>query len=147
MNDFTLNGDSGDFLKIAFNKVEGYPDTPGYFGGYDIESAVEIKSASFTVKSTMYSSTGEVCDFYSQLLKANDLLAGSVYLRNYEDNLDVEIKYDVNGHASVLGNFSKWGQLLKFAFSTDQTYIQSTLQQLKFIVDKYGGAKGVKSPR
>jgi hypothetical protein len=146
MEEFTIKGENG-FLKILFSKVFGFPDTVGYWGGYDNESTVEINSGSFKVKATMYSSTGEVFDFYEQLLKANELLTGSVHLCNYEHNLDVEVKYDINGQVLVFGKFSehsKFDNLLKFEFSTDQSYIQSTLKELKSIVENYGGMSGIK---
>jgi hypothetical protein len=146
MEEFTIKGDNG-FLKINIDEVYGFPKITSPFGGYDIKNILEINSGNFGVKSTVYSTTGELFDFYEQLQKANEILKGNLYLRNFENNLDAEIKYDVNGRVTVLGNFrehSEFSNLLKFEFSTDQSYIQSTLKELKTIVEKYGGMQGVK---
>lgn len=146
MEGFIIKGDNG-FLKIEFFEVFGFPNETCHFGGYDTKSIVEINSGSFKVKSGVYCSTGEIFEFYEQLLKTNEQLKGSAYLRNYEHNLNAEVKYDINGRVTIFGSFrevSEFNNLLEFEFSSDQSYIQQTLIDLKKINLKYGGLKGVK---
>jgi hypothetical protein len=69
MEEFAIKGNDA-FLKIAFDKVYGFPDETCHWGGYDTKTIIEINSGSFSVEATMYLSTGEIFDFYNRLLKA-----------------------------------------------------------------------------
>jgi hypothetical protein len=146
MDEFTIQGGS-DYLKITFNEVYGFPDTTCHFGGYDTKSEIEIYSDGFKLNSALWISTGEIYEFYQQLLKANEVLNGATLLSSYEGNLECNLKYDVNGHIIINGMFSKqneYSNKLSFNFKSDQSYIQSTLRQLEAIANKYGGMKGIK---
>ena len=146
MEEFILQG-GANFLKITFSKVFGFPDQTWHFGGYDTESELEIYSDGFKIHSNLYISTGDIYEFYQQLVEANKILSGSVHLMSYEGNLECDLKYNINGHISISGIFSKqnmYSNKLNFHFESDQSYIQSTLHQLEAITNKYGGPKGVK---
>ena len=147
MDEFVLAGDNNNYLKIKINEIFGFPNETCHFGGYDTKSQIEIKTDGFSVLAQFYISTGEIFEFYKHLSAANYSLTGIVYFRSYEGNLDSQIKYDDTGHISVTGTFSKqnwFGNLLKFDFKSDQTYVHHTLNQLKIITDKYGDMKGIK---
>lgn len=147
MEEFILAGDNNNFLKIELDKVYGFPDETCHFGGYDTKSKIEIRADGFGVLAEFYISTGEIFEFYKQLLTANKSLTGVIYLRSYEGNLDCQIVYDDTGHVSVRGTFSKqnwFRNSLKFDFVSDQSYLQQTLIQLKIIADEYGDMKGIK---
>ncbi|HTD41825.1 MAG TPA: hypothetical protein VK671_14445 [Mucilaginibacter sp.] len=125
----------------------GFPESTSHFGGYDTRSIIEINSGNFKVKSTMHVTTGEIFEFCKKLLTANEELKGDVHFNNYERDLDFNLKYDVNGHISVIGKYSDHSEFdnrLDFDFESDQTYIQSTLRQLHAIAEKYGDMKGIK---
>ncbi len=143
MEEFEITG-NGNFIRITFNEVHGFPNETGHWGGYDVTCGLKIEIDDFSVNSYFYSSTGEIFEFYQYLLKANEDLSGAVYFRNYEENLVFKLQYDVNGVIMVDGTFFKDSHKLNFDYPTDQSYIQSTLTQLKSIVLKYGGMKGVK---
>lgn len=146
MEEFTLKGDSG-FLKITFKKVWGFPKITSHFGGYEVQCSIEIESSGFSVTSSFYTTTGELFDFYSALALCNEKIQGIVEFNNYEDDLKLKIAYDVLGHVNVRGNFSLNRELdnsLSFEFTSDQSYIQSTLTELRTITEKYGGMGGVK---
>jgi len=147
MEEFIIQG-GADFVKIAFEEIYGFPESTCHFGGYDTRSYVEISSGNFKVRSQLYVSTGEIFEFYRKLSNANEVLKGEIHFGNYESNLEVNLKYDSNGHLSVKGHFYELGEFgneLNFEFVSDQTYIQSTLRQLQLIAEKYGDMKGVKS--
>jgi hypothetical protein len=148
MEEFTIQGGS-DFLKFSLENVYGFPNETGHWGGYDVKSGIEIKSGAFYAKSYFYSSTGEFYQLYERLIKVNELLEGVVYFTNYEENFKFNLSYAINGHVSISGNFydinsGNHDNRLEFGFESDQSYIQSTLSQLRVIVDKYGGMKGIK---
>jgi hypothetical protein len=146
MEEFTIQGGS-DFLKITFFKIYGFPESTGHFGGYDTESIIEINCDGFKIKAAFYISTGEIFEFYEALTKCNESLTGIAYLRSYEGNLEFSVEYDLLGHTTIKGVFSKQNQFanrLTFEIFSDQTYIQHTLIQLREIVAKYGGKKGIK---
>lgn len=145
MDEFILKGGS-DFLKISFQEVFGFPKVTSHFGGYDTKNTIEIISGDFSVKSTIWMTTGEIFEFYEKLVKCNDLIEGSIDFANYEHNLELNIQYDKAGHVTIKGTFNaqtEFDNLLKFHFVSDQSYIQSTLQQLRVITEKYGNMKGI----
>lgn len=148
MEEFIIQNEV-DFIRVVIEKAYDYPENTCHWGGYDTESKIEIRSGSFSVSRDIYISTGEVFEFYVQLLTANERLAGSINFENYESDLKFNIAYDNMGHVLVTGSFSGRGEReyynsLKFGFQSDQTFIQKTLSQLKMIVEKYGDQKGVK---
>lgn len=142
MEEFELKG-GADFLKISLEEVYGFPDETSSFGGYDTRSLLSIQADGFSVQSTFYTSTGEIFEFYKQLEECNKTLKGSAYFLSYEENLKFEVQYYINGHVIIKGSFFKHNELL-FEIDSDQTYMQSSLQQLKAIYDKYGDMKGIK---
>jgi hypothetical protein len=147
MEEFTLRG-GGDYVKITLTEIFGFPETTCFNGGYDTKSAIEIYSDGFKVHSTIWISTGEIFEFYDQLLIANKNLKGIAYLRNMEGNLEMNVRYGNDGHVEIAGIFTKQNSLnntLNFNIESDQSYIQSTLKQLEPITNKYGGMKGIKS--
>lgn len=134
-------------MKITLIEVYGFPDTTCHFGGYDSRSEIEIYSDGFQLISSLWISTGEIYEFYVQLLTANEVLNGAAFLSSYEGNLECNLKYDVNGYVIINGIFSKqneYNNKLNFNFKSDQSYIQSTLYQLEAIANKYGDMKGTK---
>ena len=64
----------------------------------------------------------------------------------YEGNVKFTAAYDFGGRIEINGTFRANGQFgneLCFEIITDQTYIQSTIVQMKQLIDKYGDDKGV----
>ena len=146
MEEFELKG-GDDFLKISFEEIYGFPDETSPLGGFDTKSILEIKSDGFGVQSTLWGTTSNIFEFYTQLAICNEVLAGSAHYHSYEGNLKFQVDYDNNGHVLVNGTFSKQSELaneLIFEIISDQTYMQSSLKQLKVICDKYGDKSGVK---
>jgi hypothetical protein len=146
MDEFAIENGS-DYLKISFAEVLGFPDSTSHFGGYDVRCCIDISSDGFVVKhEDFWTSTGVIYKFFENLSACNKALSGEVNFDTIED-LELKIKYDTLGHASIRGKFDKGGEFgnkLEFEFITDQTFIQNTLRQLSAIVQKYGGMKGVK---
>ncbi|MFD3003030.1 hypothetical protein ACFS7Z_21880 [Pontibacter toksunensis] len=147
MEEFSIRGDNRNYIKISFQEVYGFPESTCHWGGYEFRATFEIKSGSFTVKSIFWTSTGEMYEFYKKLKACNSELKGNVNFVNYEDNLDFTAKYDDLGHVKVQGRFNELDEFnneLIFEFNSDQSFISSTLEELKPLVLKYGDMKGIK---
>lgn len=148
MEAFTLRGGT-NFVTITFEEVYGFPNSTCPWGGYDVRSSVEIKSREFAVKAIFWTSTGELFEFFQQLKERNlKLTKGTLYFNSYEGNLKFKTYYDDLGHILVEGSFSEQNEFankLEFAFSTDQTFIHATIQELQAIADKYGDMQGIKN--
>lgn len=132
---------------MTFAEVFCFPETTCHWGGYDLSSIIEIKSRSFNVKSVLYTSTGQIYQFFQQLKSCNEKLSGTAKFVSYEGNLDFTAGYDNLGHVNIKGRFSEQNQFdneLKFEFTSDQTFIHSTVDELNLITDKYGDMKGIK---
>jgi hypothetical protein len=147
MEEFSIKGGNDNYLKFSFQEVYGFPQSTSHWGGFEVRTSLEIKSGNFSVKSTMWVSTGELYEFFKNLESANKELRGKVEFKNYERNLEFIIAYNELGHATVGGTYFDLGHLeneLKFEFNTDQSYLTLTIQDLKQITLKYGDMKGIK---
>ena len=144
-NSFSIKGET-DYITVTLQDVFGFPEETCHWGGYDSSAFVEIKSRGFYCKAHFYTSTGELFNFYQELKRCNQILTGIVKYVSYEAHLELTVEYDANGHVSVKGVFSEHTQFaneLQFDFTSDQTYIKSTINELQAIVDKYGNLKGI----
>lgn len=142
---FKIKGDQ-NFIRFSIKDDFGFPNaSTHYSGGYELNIHVEIKSGDFQVSKNIYSSSGELFQFFNKLNECHSALRGGVNYRNHEGDMDVYLSYEINGRISVSGtlnSFSFGGNELKFSFSTDQSYINEPLIDLKEIIDKYGDMKG-----
>ncbi len=143
MESFTIKSEL-DFIEIYLSEIFGYPDTTCHWGGYDSESELRIQSGDFQVNSKLYTSTGDIYSFYTELKECNEVLKGSATYKSYEGNLSFTCAYDNGGHVKVSGNFTDhMYNKLQFEFNTDQTYVTYTVNQLKVLAEKYGGLTGI----
>ncbi|MCP2043399.1 hypothetical protein [Pontibacter sp. HSC-36F09] len=146
MEEFSIKGDNGNHLKISFQEVYGFPESTCNWGGYEVRSSIEIKSNNFMVKSTLWTSTGELHDFFKRLEACNKEIKGTANFTNYESNLEFVVTYDELGHVNIKGKFEEFTENdneLKFEFNSDQSYLSLTLEELRQIVKKYGNMRGV----
>ncbi len=144
---FTIKGDESDHLTLTFTEVYDFPDKTCSWGGYDARAELKLKSGNFQVKSSFYTTTGEVFSFYQQLKECNNKMAGSAVYDSYETNLKFTASYDTLGHVTIHGEYSEnmsSNNQLDFSFGTDQSFIKYTLDELELFVAKYGDLKGVK---
>ncbi|WP_047154065.1 WapI family immunity protein [Aneurinibacillus tyrosinisolvens] len=148
MNKFEIAGKNG-FIRIEFNEVFGFPKQTSYLGGYDVEGKIEIKSRNYYVKEAkLWFSTGQVYEFFIRIQECYNLLKGNATFSDSENNLEFSLSFIKLGHIHIQGRFQELGHeenILKFEFESDQSYLSSTLQQLKNIVEHYGDLKGVKN--
>ncbi|GAB2788036.1 phage repressor protein C with HTH and peptisase S24 domain [Hymenobacter luteus] len=145
MEEITIQGESGSFLHIDLIEVYGFPYETCFWGGYEVRAVIEIKSGGFEAYSTLWLSTGELYTFYNSLKECNERLKGEVKLTTSDSNLELVVRYDIQGLAAVTGKFRASdfdGNELQFKYTTDQSYIQATITDLKRIVAKYGDMKG-----
>ena len=144
--EFLLRAENGQiYLKI--DEVFGFPMETCHWGGYDTRSSIEINSSNYSVRGTVYISTGELYQFYTELSECYKTLNGKARLHSYENNLEVVASFDGFGHVDLSGFFKErhdQDNELKFQLFTDQTTIYEALAGLSDIHDKYGEMKGIK---
>ncbi len=144
MNEFTLKGKQG-FIRIELQEVYGFPESTSHFGGYDARGIAEIKSGNYYVKGQLWFTTGEVYEFYERLNQCYHRLDGETVFSNYESNIKVEIVFTKLGQLVMRGYFKERPDQeneLQFEIESEQSYISSTLNQLRNFIDQYGDMKG-----
>src|SRR5688500_5557745 len=104
MDYFEIKGDDG-YIKVTLGEVFGFPDQTSHFGGYDTQSEIEIKSQSYFVKGTLWTTTGEIYDFYRKLEECQRHLSGTIEYNSYERNLQLQLTYDQLGHIKLAGEY------------------------------------------
>jgi len=147
MEEFSIKGENGNYLKFSFQEVYGFPESTSHWGGYEVRASLNIQSGNFNVQSTIWTSTGEIFNFFKNLESVNNKLKGKVIFSNYERNLEFILDFKDLGHAIVEGiytDFNEFDNELNFEFKTDQSYLTLTIEELKRIITKYGDNKGVK---
>lgn len=143
---FELRGDDG-YIKISVGQVFGFPDNTSYFGGYDTQSEIEIKCQGYSIKGALWTTTGEIFEFYKRLEECQIALKGTCEFESYEGQLKLKIEYNSIGQTTITGQYRERPDLLTellFEISGDQTYLQHSVSDLKNIADKYGDNHGVK---
>jgi|TARA_B110001469_G_C9358753_1_gene188152 hypothetical protein len=145
MEEFELKGENG-IITVEIEKTFDFPNKTCFKGGYECVVGIKIRVGSFSVKSSFYTSTGELFKFYEQLKTCQSELNGVAEFDSYEQNLELTVKYD-SGKISIFGTYQEnlgIDNKLEFDFNSDQSYFKKSVEQLERIFDKYGGMKGVK---
>ncbi|WP_438491564.1 WapI family immunity protein [Paenibacillus sp. IHBB 3054] len=146
MHEFVVRGKKGCFVQITIEEAFDFPNMTSHFGGYDVRGIVEIKSGNYYVKGQLWFSTGEVYQFYDQLIRCMADLDGVAALINSEVNLKLEVKFNKRGQVIIEGYFKEFaheGNELIFEIESDQSFFVETLDGLKQIVNHYGDMKGI----
>ena len=145
-NAFTIRGHRGDSLTIAYTQVYGFPAETCHWGGYEVRANIIINAGDFSVVSKFYTSTGQIHSLFQQFVSCNESVNGIVSFASYEGNLEFAATYDFGGRIDINGTFRANDQFdneLRFAFASDQTYIQETIKRMIPSIDKYGGNAGI----
>jgi hypothetical protein len=135
-----------DFIHVWPEEVFGFPDQPRYFGGYDAQGRVEIQCGPYHVYGSLEFSTGDIWEFYTELLKAYNDLAGKAVFQSGEGNLQFTITFRSRGHLTMVGMYQAIlgsGTQLLFEMNCDQSYLIEPLAQLAEFVAKYGDNRGL----
>ena len=136
-----------NFIEFGLNNLHGFPNETDFEGGYTVNGTVNIQSGNYSVTNgELWFTTGHVYQLYEQLKEAYEALRGKIRFHNYECSIDLEMTFNATGQIYLEGYFrdSYGNGRLEFNFQLDQTYIPSTLKELKNIVDIYGGMRGIK---
>lgn len=144
---FEIKVDSGT-IRILVEEVYEYPGGASEFGGYDVRGAVEIRCGAYRAYGYLGFSTGEVRQFYSDLLKAHRELAGQARFRSSEGNLELTITFEARGHCIIEGTYRERypdKTQLQFEIKGDQSYLVKPLAQLAEFVARYGDNQGYAS--
>jgi hypothetical protein len=144
IDDFFIQADNGQ-IYLEIDEAFGFPTTTCYWGGYDTQSRIEVKSGNYSVKGRVYISTGNIYNFFRQFEECYKTLRGTATLESYEKNLLITLDFDGMGHVKITGTFNEYHDLnkLDFEMKTDQTFLADTLTSLRKIHEKFGDNKGV----
>jgi hypothetical protein len=117
-------------------------------GGYNVKGKIEIMSGNYYVKNAeLWFSIGQIFEFFVQLQKCYNELKGCATFSEAENILKVELIFNRIGKVNIQGYFQELTHqenILHFEIESNQSYMASTLSQLKNIVDHYGDMKGKK---
>jgi hypothetical protein len=125
-------GDGGEQLRID---VLGYEREPvgEYFDDNWLSVAVEIKAGGFTGFFSASFLTEEIEAFHQGAASLYDSLTGQAKFRTMEEQLSIDLVGDGLGHIRLTGSAEDRpgiGNTLAFAFTFDQTQLQSSVQNL-----------------
>jgi hypothetical protein len=140
MEEFELKGDNG-IITVGVEKTFDFPIKTCFKGGYECVVGIKIIVGSYSVKSSFYTSTGELFKFYEKLKTCQSELNGVAQFDSYEQNLELTVKY-YSGKISIFGTYQEnlgIDNKLEFDFNSDQSYFKKSVER---IFDKYGGMKG-----
>lgn len=145
MNEFVIGGKQG-FIRLEIDEVFGFPYETCFKGGYEVKGKIDIKSGNYFVKGAeLWFSTGQIYEFYIDLQKCFKQLSGSINFAP-ESNLKFEMQFNNLGQITIQGYYQELlseENMLQFEFESEQSFLLSTLEELKKIVDHYGGLKGI----
>ncbi len=125
-------GDGGEQLRID---VLGYEREPvgEYFDDNLLSVAVEVKAGGFTGFFSASFLTGEIEAFHQGAASLYESLTGQAEFRTMEEQLSINLVGDGLGHIRLTGSAEDRpgiGNTLAFAFTFDQTQLQSSVQNL-----------------
>ena len=141
-------GTEPNFIEFKLNTLYGFPNETDVDGGYAVEGSISIQSGNYSVNNAVvWFSTGQVYQLYEQLKEAFHHLKGTILFSNRGEDIYFEMDFTRFGQINVNGHFQEYPSIdnrLNFSFQLDQSYIPSTLNELKKIVEVYGGMRGIK---
>ncbi|MCM3390638.1 hypothetical protein LG296_20165 (plasmid) [Ureibacillus chungkukjangi] len=141
-------GAEPNFIEFGLDIIHGFPNETDVDGGYTVEGSVSIQSGRYGVhKAAVWFTTGQVYQLYHQLKDAFQQLKGIIVFSNRGEDIYFELEFTRLGQIHVNGYFQEYPSIenrLQFEFHLDQSYIPPVLNELKKIVDVYGGMRGIK---
>lgn len=140
---FCLNGYEGH-IKLTIDEVYGFPDETSYSGGYGAKGSIEIVAGAYRVNSQHHFTTGELHMFKESLVKCYETLSGIAVLDNAERELEMSISFSTSGKIVITGSFQErpdLGNKLEFEINSDQTFIQSVIQELTAVQRIFGDTR------
>ena len=102
---------------------------------------VNIECGSFIIKDKIvYVYKQELVNFYNQLEQCYDKVSGEVISEfEYDEDIKLKLTFAPNGGVAVNCNIFDYGANINkcfVEFETDQTFIKSSLEQIKIILNK-----------
>ncbi len=139
MRSVVFSGDGGEHLRID---VLGYERAPvgEYFDDNWLSVQVTIKAGGFSGSFSASFLTGELETLRQGSLSLYESLTGHAKFETIEGQLSLDLVGDGHGHIRLTGSAEDragLGNTLAFAFTFDQTQLQSTVQGLARVLDTF----------
>ncbi len=117
-----------------------YPDADDFDDGNWINAKVLVKAGSFSGAINGQLRANELTFFRDELTKLYRSLSGSAKFFTIEEWLLLEIVGDGKGHFALTGEIMDevgLGNILKFKFDFDQTFIPKVLSDLEKVINAF----------
>jgi hypothetical protein len=101
-----------------------------------LNCAITVNLTSFTASLKTSFELSEFNSFYTSLITSLEQLNEKAIFESCEGWLNFTISFNKLGQAIVEGNVNDLNNKLNFYFDTDQSYIQTTISQLKCFINK-----------
>ncbi|KGR76261.1 WapI family immunity protein [Ureibacillus sinduriensis] len=136
---FHLLGD--DFEKVEIEVVtRSHPNTTDYWDINWIDSKISVEIPGYVVQFHAALRTDEISDFLQGLKLMYSNLRGKAALNNLDNAIFFECEMDHLGKLKWLGETcypAGYGALLKFEFSSDQSYLKKLIKELEAILSAF----------
>lgn len=133
MHSVLFAGDGGERLRMDVLGYERKP-TGEYFDDNWLSVVVEIKAGGFAGVFSASFLTGEIEAFRQEAAKLYESLMGRAEFRTLEEQLSLDLVGDGRGRIRLTGSAADQpgiGNTFAFAFTFDQTQLQSSVQSLE----------------
>jgi hypothetical protein len=128
---FQIGTNESEYIRVSLLNDNG----DGWFSSF-----VEVKVGAFCGSYSADFNSWAFSDFYDQLRKMYDSLSGNAVFTSYEQQLELTLTCNTQGHIKVCGiafDVAGIGNKLTMNMSIDQTCVPPVLQSLKTFISKY----------
>jgi hypothetical protein len=132
---------SGDDTKIEIEVIcRSHPTFTDYWDGNWITSTIQIEIPGYNAHFNADLRTDELRDFINELRIMDEKLKGKASLINLDGYIEIEGEIDKKGRATWIVETcypSGIGAVLKFDFSSDQTYLKGLIKEIESILSVF----------
>ena len=117
-----------------------HPECMDYWDGNWLSTNIRIRVGAFIGKYDACLRSEELAQFLSSLIQLEDVSEGSASFETMEGQLELTLTRDRQRHIKVTGKARDQagiGNLLKFDFEVDQTYIKPIIQELSVVLAEF----------
>jgi hypothetical protein len=133
---FSFIGENG-LISIVINEVSEYPQ----YDCTDLNCTIEIKASDYFVKGSIRFDIKELKFLLNQLQTCYEKVSGVAELSDEVGTyFNIKVLFENGGHVRITGLYKAKAyeaNRLEFDIVTDQSYISSTILEMKSIINRY----------